>query len=116
MQIAPAMGHEDRFRQKLAYQPARKVNFRHVLQIAASIAVILASAFVLIRTNRSGDKVAVHEIPASVMEADQYYSTQVNHKVDQIRQFDFDNDEGENGAPRRTGRTGCLSTTANERS
>ncbi|MDX2429744.1 MAG: hypothetical protein QNK35_02350, partial [Bacteroides sp.] len=85
--------HEDRFRQKLAYPEVKKVNFRHVLQIAASIAVILASSIMLIRTNKSGDKIAVHEIPASVIEADLYYSTQVNYKVDQIRQFDFNNTE-----------------------
>ncbi len=90
---SPREGHEGRFREKLGYQPVRRVNFRHVLQIAASIAVILASAFVLIRSNKSGDKVAVQEIPASVIEADIYYSTQVGYKVDQIRQFDFDNVE-----------------------
>jgi len=90
---SPPAGHEERFRQKLAYQPERKVNFRHVLQIAASIAIILASAFVLIRNTKSGDKVAVYEIPASILEADQYYSTQVDQRVDQIRQFDFNNEK-----------------------
>ena len=88
---APREGHEDRFREKLAYEPPRRINFRHVLQVAASIAVILASALVLIRSNNSGDKVAMNEIPASVIEADQYYSTQVSQKVDQIRAFTFDN-------------------------
>lgn len=88
---APRMGHEDRFREKLGFHPERRVKFRHVLQIAASIAVILASSIVLIRSNNSGDKVAVNEIPASIVEADQYYSTQVNHRVDQIRQFEFEN-------------------------
>jgi hypothetical protein len=86
---APAEGHEDRFRIMLEQRPARRVNFRHVLQVAASIAVILTSAVVLIRSNRSGDKIAEYEIPASVMEADQYYSTQVDNRVDQIKQFDF---------------------------
>ena len=61
------------------------------MQVAASIAVILASAIVLIRSNKSGDKVAMNEIPASVIEADQYYSTQVNQRVDEIRAFTFDN-------------------------
>lgn len=88
---APREGHEDRFREKLAYEPARRINFRHVLQLAASIAVILASAIVLIRTNKSGDKVAELEIPASVIEADHYYATQVDQKVDEIRAFTFDN-------------------------
>ncbi len=90
---SPREGHEYRFRQKLVFQPVRRVNFRHGLQIAASIAVILASALMIIRSNKSGDKVAVYEIPASVIEADQYYSTQVEYKVDQIRQFDFNNPE-----------------------
>lgn len=90
---APAEGHEARFRRKLEHQQARRVNFRQVLQIAASIAVILASAFVLIRTNRSGDKIAGHELPASFIEADQYYSSKVGYKVDQIRQFDFSSAE-----------------------
>jgi len=86
---APREGHEERFRQMLHYQPVRKINFRHGLQIAASIAVILASAVMLIRSNKSGDKVAVNEIPASVIEADQYYATQVAYRVDQIKQFEF---------------------------
>jgi len=86
---APAEGHEDRFRLMLEQRPVRRVNFRHVLQVAASIAVILASAVVLIRSNRSGDKIAEHEIPASVIEADQYYSTQVDNRVEQIKEFDF---------------------------
>jgi len=89
----PAEGHEDRFHQMLEYRPVRRVNFRHVIQVAASIVVILASAIILIRGNRSGDKIAEHEIPASVMEADQYYSTQVDYRVDQIKQFSFENDQ-----------------------
>lgn len=89
----PAEGHEDRFLQLLEQRPVRKVNFRHVLQIAASIAVILASAVVLIRSSRSGDKIAEHDIPASVIEADTYYSTQVGYRVDQIRAFDFNDAE-----------------------
>lgn len=89
----PRAGHEGRFREKMAFKPARKVNFRHALQIAASIAVILASAIVLIRSNKSGDKIAGMELPASVIEADRYYTTQVDQKVDQIRQFDFENAE-----------------------
>ncbi len=89
----PAEGHEDRFRQMLGQQPVKRVKFRHVLQIAASIAVILASSVVLIRNTQSGDKVAEYKIPASVMEADQYYSRQVDNRVDQIKQFDFNDAE-----------------------
>ncbi len=90
---SPREGHERRFLRKLDRQPARRVNFRHVMQIAASIAIILASAIVLIRQDRSGSKIAVHEIPASIMEADQYYATQVSQKYDQIRQFEFADSE-----------------------
>lgn len=89
----PAEGHEDRFRQLLEQRPVKRVKFRHVLQVAASIAVILASSVVLIRSNQSGDKIAEQTIPASVMEADHYYSTQVDYRVDQIRQFDFNDAE-----------------------
>jgi len=90
---SPRDGHEDRFLMKLGHLPARKPKIRHILQIAASIAVILASSVMLIRSIKSGDKVALNEIPASVIEADQYYATQVNYKVDQIKQFDFENAE-----------------------
>ena len=90
---APREGHEQRFLQKLDSRSVRRVNFRHVLQIAASIAIILASAVVIIRTDKSGSKIAEQEIPASIMEADQYYTTQVNQRYDQIRQFNFDNSE-----------------------
>jgi hypothetical protein len=89
----PREGHEQRFLRKLERQPARRVHMRHVLQVAASIAVILASAIVLIQQNKSGNRRAELEIPASVMEADLYYSTQVNQRYDQIRQFDFESAE-----------------------
>ncbi|MCP4313915.1 MAG: hypothetical protein GY790_21890 [Bacteroidetes bacterium] len=90
---SPAEGHEERFRQMLEGRPVRRVTFRHVLQVAASIAIILASSVVLIRTNRSGDKIAEQKVPASVIEADQYYSTQVGYRVDQIKQLDFNDAE-----------------------
>ncbi len=89
----PREGHEARFLQKLERQPRRRVNFRHALQIAASIAIILTSAVVLMRQNRNGNEIAQQEIPATVIEADQYYATQVGYKYDEIRQFDFDNSE-----------------------
>ena len=90
---SPREGHEQRFLQKLESRPVRRVHFRHVLQIAASIAIILASAVVLIQQNRSGSKIAEQEIPAAILEADQYYTTQVSHRYDQIRQFNFDDSE-----------------------
>jgi hypothetical protein len=87
----PRDGHEERFMQKLDRQPARKIRFRHIIQVAASVAIILASAMVLVKQNKSGDKTAQAEIPAALHEADLYYTTQVNARYDQIREFNFDN-------------------------
>ena len=89
----PREGHEARFMKKLERRPRRKIHLRHGLQIAASIAVILASAFVLVQQNKSGSKVADTEMPAAVLEADDYYSSQVNLRYEQIRQFDFESSE-----------------------
>jgi hypothetical protein len=89
----PADGHEERFLQKLQRVPARHVNFRHVLQVAASVAIILASAFVLVRQNRSGDKVADTGIPQAVQEADIYFASEVDARYNRIREFNFENSE-----------------------
>jgi len=89
----PRDGHEERFMQKLDRQPARRINFRHALQVAASVAIILTSAFVLIKQNKSGSKVAQEKIPSEVLEADNYYATQVNARYDQIQEFNFENSE-----------------------
>jgi low affinity Fe/Cu permease len=88
----PSKGHEARFLKKLD-KPLRRVNFRHVLQIAASIAIILTSAVVLIQQNKSGSKIAEREIPTSVQEADMYFTSQMDQRYDQIREFSFDNAE-----------------------
>ena len=94
----PREGHEDRFRQKLErlpkQVPVRRIRFRHAIQVAASVAIILTSAIVLVRTDKSGNKVAQQEIPAAVLEADFYYASQVDARYNEIRDFDF-NDEGE---------------------
>jgi hypothetical protein len=94
----PREGHEDRFRQKLErlpkQVPVRRIRFRHAIQVAASVAIILTSAIVLVRTDKSGNKVAQQEIPAAVMEADFYYASQVDARYNEIRDFDF-NDEDE---------------------
>lgn len=94
---APRKGHEERFRQKLGRDavevPVRRFNFRHGLQIAASIAIILTSAIVLMKQNKSGEKMAEQEVPAAMMEADMYYALQVNARYDVIREFDFENSE-----------------------
>ena len=89
----PREGHEDRFLQKLerlpVRSPVRRIRFRHAIQVAASVAIILTSAIVLVRSDKSGSKVAQQEIPAAVMEADIYYTSQVDARYNEIRDFDF---------------------------
>lgn len=89
----PRAGHEERFLQKLYSRSERRIPIRHVLQIAASIAILVTSGIVLVRVSNSGDKVAQREIPASFMEADMYYASQMDARYDQIRAFNFDSDE-----------------------
>ena len=93
----PREGHEDRFMQKLEslpkQSPHRRIRFRHAIQVAASVAIILTSAILLVRKDKSGDKVAQQEIPAAVMEADFYYTSQVDARYNEIRDFDFDDAE-----------------------
>jgi hypothetical protein len=92
----PRPGHEERFMQKLdrlaGERPVRTVRFRHVIQVAASLAIILTSAVLLIR-HSDQDSMARKEIPASFMEADIYYASQVEDKYDQISDFNFEDEE-----------------------
>jgi len=88
----PREGHEDRFRQKLERlplgRPVRRIRFRHAIQVAASVVLILTSAILLINNN-SGNKLAQKDIPAAVMEAEFYYTSQVDARYDEISGFDF---------------------------
>ena len=89
----PREGHEQRFMHKLEKQPTRRFNIRHALQVAASIAIIITSGLVIVKLSKSGDKMAQKEIPATIMEADQYYTSQVNARYNQIRDFSFHSSE-----------------------
>ncbi len=93
----PREGHEDRFMQKLESlpkrSPHRRIRFRHAIQVAASVAIILTSAILLVRKDKSGNKVAQQEIPAAVMEADFYYTSQVDARYNEIRDFHFEDAE-----------------------
>ena len=90
----PRAGHEERFKKKLErlpnQRPVRRIRFRHAIQVAASVAVILTSAIVLVRTDKGGRKVAQQEIPERVMEAEYYYTSQVDERYDEISKFDFE--------------------------
>ncbi|MDF1574251.1 MAG: hypothetical protein P1P86_03560 [Bacteroidales bacterium] len=89
----PRKGHEDRFRQKLERlpvgRPVRRIRFRHAIQVAASVALILTSAIVLVKKDNRGSKVAQQEIPAAVMEADVYYASEVDARYEEISGIDF---------------------------
>ncbi len=90
---SPREGHEKRFMQKLERQHDNRIKPRHILQIAASVAIILASAFVIISREKSGGKVARAEVPEKIMEANIYYTSQINDRVEQINDFSFENEE-----------------------
>jgi len=89
----PREGHEKRFMQKLSRQPARRISFRHAIQIAASLAIIVSCGIFVIKVNKSGDKVTRTEIPVNVLEADIYYTSEVNARYNQIKEFDFESAE-----------------------
>jgi len=95
-------GHEARFLQKLERQhalirngrrPGSGIRFRHVLQIAASVAILLTSSVLLLRYagDRPGEQQA--ELPASLVEAKAYYVDLTNERVSQIEAFDFSSNE-----------------------
>jgi hypothetical protein len=91
----PREGHEARFIKRLG-KPVRRVHFRHVIQVAASIAIILASSVILIRRDQNGSKIAAGEIPAAVLETENYYATRVNEKYGEIKAFAFNDEEEKN--------------------
>lgn len=93
----PREGHEDRFRQKLErlpkQAPVRKIRFRHVLQVAASLAIILSSAILLVRKDQNAGKLAKQEIPEAIVEANVYFTSQVDARYDEIKEFEFTDKE-----------------------
>ena len=93
----PRDGHEDRFRQKLErlpkQAPVRRIRFRHAIQVAASVAVILTSAILLVRSNKSSAELSREEIPEAIMEANVYFASQVDARYDEIKEFEFTDKE-----------------------
>lgn len=93
----PREGHEDRFRQKLErlprQAPVRRIRFRHAIQVAASLAIILTSAILLVRSYRGDDKLAKEELPEAIVEANVYFASQVDARYDEIKEFEFNDKE-----------------------
>jgi hypothetical protein len=88
---SPRKGHVDRFRKKLPDNKTAtaRLSFRHYLQIAASIAVILASGVVIVKSSKGGSKMAAALEVQEFMDAKEYYATQVNEKYNTLSGFDF---------------------------
>lgn len=93
----PREGHEDRFRQKLErlprQVPVRRIRFRHAIQVAASLAIILTSALLLVRKDQGSGKLAGEEIPEAIVEANVYFTSQVDARYEEIKEFEFTDKE-----------------------
>ena len=93
----PREGHEQRFLQKLESLPKqvphRRIPFRHAIQVAASIAIIVTSAVLLVRNQKNSQMASRQELPAAIMEADFYYASLVNARYDEIKDFEFTDQE-----------------------
>jgi len=89
----PEAGHFKRFDARLGHKAGRRNPFIMTLQIAASLAVILTSGILIIKTTKSGDKMAVHGLSPEVQEANEYYVRQVDYKYEQISELSFDSKE-----------------------
>ncbi|HDR68516.1 MAG TPA: hypothetical protein ENN61_05635 [Bacteroidaceae bacterium] len=90
----PKEGHFDRFNKRLISEKRPvKLNFRHIIQIAASIAILVAAGWFIIDKSKSGDKVAGHVIPEEVIEAEDYFIRQVTVRYDQIEGFYFQSEQ-----------------------
>ncbi|MFC2090095.1 hypothetical protein ACFLT1_04900 [Bacteroidota bacterium] len=87
----PGRGHMNRFNKKLGKKTSitRSLNIRHTLQIAASIAVILASGIVIVKSSKGSTKVADNPVIEEFQEAKTYYATQVNTRYEDIADFQF---------------------------
>jgi len=89
----PEQGHFERFRAQLGNERNRRNPFITFLQVAASVAVLLTSGLVIFQQNRSGDKMAVRDLPAEVEEASDFYARQVNYRYEQISGFKFESEK-----------------------
>ena len=91
----PSGGHTARFRRKLKSRDpkVRRINFRHVLQIAASIAIIAASGVVIVKSSKGSNKMALNQPVEEFREAQQYYAVQVNDRYEDISSMNFNSVE-----------------------
>ncbi|MDA3822200.1 MAG: hypothetical protein PF450_06260 [Bacteroidales bacterium] len=88
----PEKGHMDRFSKKLKKDDPRirRINFRHAIQIAASIAIIMASGVVIVKSSKGSSKVALSPVVEEFQETTTFYARQVNLKYEDISVLEFD--------------------------
>jgi hypothetical protein len=91
----PTVGHLKRFRKRLQQEQKtslRRINFRHALQIAASLAVIITSGVVIVKTGKGGNKIAENVMTEEFQEVKTYYASQVNDRYENIAAIPFDSE------------------------
>jgi hypothetical protein len=89
-------GHFKRFRKRLQHNRkpvVRRINFRHALQIAASLAVIITSGIVIVKTGKGGNKMAENVVTEEFQEVRTYYTSQVNDRYEDIAAIPFDSED-----------------------
>lgn len=91
----PAVGHMRRFQHRLqkGSGQSRRMNLLHSLQIAASIAVILAAGVVIVRSSKGSSKMAATPAQTEFRETTQFYARQVNQKYTEISGFSFNSEK-----------------------
>jgi len=91
----PGSGHLKRFSKKLKaqQQPVRRMNFRHALQIAASIAIIMASGIVIVKSGKGGSKMAANPASEEFRQTNNFYASQVNARYEDIAALPFNSGE-----------------------
>ncbi|MEX0986371.1 MAG: hypothetical protein WD052_02755 [Bacteroidales bacterium] len=91
----PRSGHLKRFKKRLVreQQPVMRIQFRHAIQIAASIAIIMASGVVIIKSSKGGSKIAATPAVEEFRETTSFYTRQVNARYDDIMSLHLDSEE-----------------------
>jgi hypothetical protein len=92
----PPSGHLKRFSKRLRQnnqQPGKKINLRHALQIAASLAILLTSTVLIVKTGKGGNKIAEAPVVEEFQETTSFYARQVNERYDDIAAIPFDSEK-----------------------
>ena len=79
----------NRLEKELPQPKIRRINIWKITS-AAAVALLLVCIGVIIGMNNNGSGYEQSEAWAEYQEAENYYSTQVNQKLDQLKKYDFD--------------------------